>query len=130
MYRSYTHKSTKFGYRFWHLSITSHQDTNCHHQIVYYKLNLNIKFPPPYEPLVWNYNKADTEKIKTKVELFVIIVNCFQLKLQIAIKNVSEIIDQRKNDYNCHLASKLNNPKASAKTYWSILKSFYSSKKV
>ena len=52
----------------------------------------------------------------------------FKLKLQIAI-NVSEIIDKMKNDYNCHLASKLNNPKTSTKAYWSILKSFYSGKK-
>ena len=52
------------------------------------------------------------------------------IKLQIAINDVSEIIDKRKNDYNCHLASKLNNLKTSAKTYWSILKSFYSGKKI
>ena len=41
---------------------------NCHHQIVYCKLNLNIKFPPPYERLVWDYNKADTEKIRESIE--------------------------------------------------------------
>ena len=50
------------------------------------------------------------------------------LKLQIAISDVSEIIDKRKNDYNCHLALKLNNPKTSVKTYWSILKSFIAGK--
>ena len=38
------------------------------------------------------------------------------LKLQTAI-NVSEIIDKRKNYYNCHLASKLNNPQTSAMSY-------------
>ena len=42
--------------------------TNCHHQIVYCKLNLNIKFPPPCGRLVWDYNKADTEKIKKSIE--------------------------------------------------------------
>ena len=41
--------------------------TNCHHQIVYCKLNLNIKLPLPYERLVWDY-KADTEKIKKSIE--------------------------------------------------------------
>ena len=30
----------------------------------------------------------------------------------------------------CHLASKLNNPKTGAKTYWLVLKSFYSRKKI
>ena len=29
---------------------------NCHHQITYCKVNLNIKYPPPYERLVWDYN--------------------------------------------------------------------------
>ena len=52
------------------------------------------------------------------------------LKLQIAINDAFEIIDKGKNDYNCHLASKLNNPKIGAKIYWSILKSFYSGKKI
>ena len=42
--------------------------TNCHHQIVSCKLNLNIKFPPPYECLVWDYKKANTEKIKKTIE--------------------------------------------------------------
>ena len=45
-----------------------------------------------------------------------------------AINYVSEIIGKRKNDYNCHLLSKLNNLKTCPKTYWSILKSFYSRK--
>ena len=143
--------------------------TNCHHQIVYCKLNLNIKFLPPYERLVWDYNKADTEKIKKSIEqvhwenifnrknphqqvaIFnKTIINIFSnfvpnrvitcddrdppwmnefvknkikwenkickdyvkngrtenycLKLQIAINDVSEIIDKRKNDYSCRLA--------------------------
>ena len=43
------------------------------------------------------------------------------IKLQTAINDASEIIDKSKNDYNCNLASKLNNAKTSAKTYWSIL---------
>ena len=51
------------------------------------------------------------------------------LKLQIAKNDASEIIDKKKNDYYCHLPSKLNNPKTSAKTYLLILKSFYSGKK-
>ena len=155
---------------------------NCHHQIVYCKLNLNIKFPPPYESLVWDYNKADIEKIKKSIEqvhwenifnhknphqqvaiFSKTIINIFSkfvqnrvitcddrdqpwmndflknkikwktkiykdyvkngrteneyLKLQIARNNVSEIIDERKNDCNCHHASKLNNTKTGAKIY-------------
>ena len=52
------------------------------------------------------------------------------LKLKTSINDISEIIDKRKNHYNCHIASKLNNPKTSAKTYWSVLKSFYSGKNI
>ena len=38
--------------------------TKCHHQITQCKLKLNIESPPPYERLVWNYKKANTESIK------------------------------------------------------------------
>ena len=44
--------------------------------------------------------------------------NKINLKLQTIVNDVSKIIDKRKNNYNCHLASKLNNPPKSAKTYW------------
>ena len=42
-------------------------------------------------------------------------------RIQSAINTVSETIVKRKNDYKCHLTSKLNSPKTSPKTYWSIL---------
>ena len=32
--------------------------SNCHHQITYCKINLNIEYPPPYERLFWDYNRA------------------------------------------------------------------------
>ena len=50
--------------------------------------------------------------------------------LQEAINEVSKIISKRKKEYHNHLASKLNNPSTSAKTYWSILITFYNGKKV
>ena len=50
--------------------------------------------------------------------------------LQEAINEVSKIISKRKEEYHYHLASKLNNPSTSAKTYWSILITFYNGKKV
>ena len=31
---------------------------NCHHQIVYAKLNLKIEYSPCYEQLVWDYKKT------------------------------------------------------------------------
>ena len=33
--------------------------SNRHHQITYWKLNLNIEYSPPYERLVWDYNRAN-----------------------------------------------------------------------
>ena len=32
---------------------------NCHHQTTYFKLNLRIVYPPPYERLVWDFIRAD-----------------------------------------------------------------------
>ena len=54
--------------------------SNCYHQIVYCKLNLHIKFLPPYERLVWDYNKADTEKIKKSIGKQVHLENIFNRK--------------------------------------------------
>ena len=42
--------------------------SNCHHQIAHCKLNLNIEYPPLYELLVWDYNKANVESIKNSME--------------------------------------------------------------
>ena len=36
---------------------------NSHHQIIYCKLNLKIVYPPPYECLVWHFNRADVNAI-------------------------------------------------------------------
>ena len=41
--------------------------------------------------------------------------------LQEAINEVSKIINKREEEYRYHLASKLNNPRTTVKTYWSIL---------
>ena len=37
---------------------------NCHHQIVFAKLNLMISYPPPYSRDVWHYREANTELIR------------------------------------------------------------------
>ena len=37
---------------------------NCHHQITFSRYNLIVEYPPPYERLVWDYNKANTKSIK------------------------------------------------------------------
>ena len=40
----------------------------CHYHIMYCKLNLSIKYPPPYMPLVGDYNKANVESIKKSID--------------------------------------------------------------
>ena len=47
-----------------HPSLHSH----CHHHITYCKLNLSTDYPPPYERLVWDYNRANVEGIKKSIE--------------------------------------------------------------
>ena len=42
----------------------------------------------------------------------------------------SQVVSNRKQEYYSNIALKLNNPKTSAKTYWSILKTFYNDKKI
>ena len=42
--------------------------SNCHHQITYCQLNLNIKYPPPCECLVLDYDKTNVESVKKSTE--------------------------------------------------------------
>ena len=41
----------------------------CHHQKTYCKLNLNVKYPLPYQQLFWDYNRANMESIKRSIDL-------------------------------------------------------------
>ena len=52
------------------------------------------------------------------------------MKLQSTIKELSELISTRKNDYNLHLGNKLINPTTSSKTCWYIFKTFYNGRKI
>ena len=37
---------------------------NCHNQTAFSNFNLKIYYPPPYEPLIWKYEKASADLIK------------------------------------------------------------------
>ena len=52
------------------------------------------------------------------------------MKLQNIIKELSELILTRIDNYNLHLANKMIDPTTSSKTYWSILKTFYNDRKI
>ena len=66
-------------------------------------------------------------KIKSKSSLYK--SNTF-IDSQNLSKEISTMILERKEKYYNHLSIKLNNPNTSAKTYWSILKSFCNDSKV
>ena len=168
---------------------------NCHHHIVHSRFNLNIYYPPPCQPLIWDYKKADSTKIRKTLDMVkcwrlfdkkdlnaqVIalketILNVFRnyvpdkyitvdnkdpiwmneiIKSKMKAKNklykqyiengrfendfaffeslvnkTDELISKLKNVYYVNLAKRLNNPLLEAKTYCSILKTFYNNKKI
>ena len=43
---------------------------NCHHQIIFTKVNMKIFYPPPYKHLIWNYRNANVEAINSAIESF------------------------------------------------------------
>ena len=42
---------------------------NCHHQIIFCKLNLKVEYPPPYQHFVWDFKKSNNGAIKRAIEL-------------------------------------------------------------
>ena len=52
------------------------------------------------------------------------------LKLQTISTELSEMILKRKEDYYFLLSDKLNDPRNSAKSYWSVMKILYNGKKI
>ena len=51
----------------WHQYLGRHP--NCHHQILHTSFNLNTFYPLPYQRLIWDYKKADSEKIRKALDL-------------------------------------------------------------
>ena len=41
---------------------------NCHHQIIYAKLNLEIYYPSPCEREIWYYQKANIENTRKAID--------------------------------------------------------------
>ena len=42
---------------------------NCHHQIVYCKLDLKIVYPPPHQRRVWDFKRANIDSIRKAVKM-------------------------------------------------------------
>ena len=43
---------------------------NCHHQIIFAKVNMKIFYPPPYKRLIWDYRNANVKAINSAIESF------------------------------------------------------------
>ena len=56
--------------------------------------------------------------------------HCDYTELQRSIEEVSQYISKSKEPYYDCLDKNLNNPKASPRTYWAIMKTFYNGKKI
>ena len=45
-----------------------HQD--CHHQIIYAKINFKACFCPPYEREIWHHQRASVDQTQQAIEQF------------------------------------------------------------
>ena len=43
---------------------------NCHHQIVFAKVNLKVSYPSPYTQRIWDYSKANYAAINNTIDSF------------------------------------------------------------
>ena len=80
-------------------------------------------------------NETIKSKIKTKDKLFKQYFENSRFEVDFVlveslIAEINDLISTKKTLYYENLAKKLNNPLLQAKTYWSILKTFYNDKKV
>ena len=80
-------------------------------------------------------NENIKSKIKTKNLLFKQYIQNGRFEsdfvfLENLTTAINELVSSTKNLYYENLAKNLNNPVLQAKTYWSILKSFYNEKKI
>ena len=44
--------------------------STCHHQINHIVLNIDNPLPPPFIRKVWHYDRAETDNVKSAMELF------------------------------------------------------------
>ena len=80
-------------------------------------------------------NEIIKSKMKTRNKLFkqYILNDRFEsdfILIESLVNELNDLISQTKTLYYENLAKKLNNPLLHAKTYWSILKTFYNDKKI
>ena len=103
-------------------------------------INIFLNFIPNE---IITINDKDPPWISEKIKKLIIDVNALYSQyilrdinpiefetIIISRQNILEIVNKSKEAYYNRLCNKLRNPKTSPKAYWSILKSFYSDKKI
>ena len=80
-------------------------------------------------------NETIKLKIKTRDKLYKQYVENGRFEsdfmiIETLITEINDLITSTKDLYYNNLAKRLNNPLLQAKTYWSILKTFYNDKKI
>ena len=82
-----------------HSSISS----QCHHEIVFAKLNLKAKYPPPYERVFWDYSRADKASINRAINT----IDWDEIFANKAVESqVSELNDLLLNIYSNYIPNK------------------------
>ena len=79
-------------------------------------------------------NETIKSKIRTKNKLYTQYIQNGRFEsdfvfIETLITEINDLITSAKDLYYNNLAKRLNNPLLQAKTYWSILKTFYNDKK-
>ena len=59
---------------------------NCYHQFTLCKSNLKVKYPPPYQCLVWNFKKSKNDAIKRAIEILSFHIKMYMNKLLFSTK--------------------------------------------
>ena len=50
--------------------VHSSLNQNCHHQIIYTKIDLNLCYTPSFEREVWHYQGANIDQVQRAIERF------------------------------------------------------------
>ena len=119
--------------------VHSSLSSTCHHEIVFAKLNLKVEYPPPYVHVFWNHSRTDKASINRAINA----IDWDELFANKTVESqVSELNDLLLNIYSNYIPNKTvlcddkypswmtNGISTSAKTYWSILKTFANGRKV
>ena len=77
--------------------------STCHHETVFAKLNLKVKYPPCYERVFWDYSRAD----KTSINWAINAIDWETLFANKTVESqVSELTDLFLNIYSNHIPNK------------------------